>query len=170
MRVRKQPFLVLIGMLAGTLLWAQQGPEGKDEAWKKNYRASATKFDDLVDTRLDVKFDYDKSYMYGKAWVTLKPHFYPTDTVALDAKGMDVHKVAIVNGGALSPLKYEYDGMVLHIHLDKTYKYTEKYTLFIDYTSKPNELKVKGSAAISDAKGLYFINPKGEEKGKPTQI
>ncbi|MFM9481371.1 hypothetical protein, partial [Streptomyces scabiei] len=28
----------------------------------------------------------------------------------------------------------------------------------------------KGSAAITDAKGLYFINPKGEEKDKPTQI
>jgi len=73
MRVRKQPFLVLMGILSGTLLWAQQGTEGKDEAWKKNYRATATKFNDLVDTRLDVKFDYDKSYMYGKAWVTLKP-------------------------------------------------------------------------------------------------
>ncbi|HEV3326566.1 MAG TPA: M1 family metallopeptidase, partial [Puia sp.] len=46
-----------------------------------------------------------------------------------------------------------------------------KYTLYIDYTSKPNELKVhQGSAAITDAKGLYFINPKGEEKDKPTEI
>ena len=31
-------------------------------------------------------------------------------------------------------------------------------------------VKVKGSAAITDAKGLYFINPTGEEKDKPTQI
>src|SRR5205085_4154738 len=80
------------------------------------------------------------------------------------------NKVAIVKEGTTTPLKYDYDGMVLRIHLDKTYKYTEKYTVFVDYTSKPNELKVKGSAAISDAKGLYFINPKGEEKDKPTQI
>jgi aminopeptidase N len=158
-----------MGLLSGHLLWAQQ--EDKDEAWKNIYRATATKFDDLVDTRLDVKFDYDKSYLYGKAWITLKPHFYPTDTVSLDAKGMDIHKVAIVKGGHTTPLKYDYDGMVLRIHLDKTYKYTEKYTVFIDYTSKPNELKVhNGSAAITDAKGLYFINPKGEEKDKPTQI
>jgi len=155
--------------LSGHLLWAQQ--EDKDEAWKNVYRATATKFDDLVDTRLDVKFDYDKSYLNGKAWITLKPHFYPTDSVSLDAKGMDIHKVAIVKGGQMAPLKYEYDGMILRIHLDRTYKYTEKYTIFIEYTSKPNELKVhNGSAAITDAKGLYFINPKGEEKGKPTQI
>jgi aminopeptidase N len=158
-----------MGLLSAHLLWAQQ--EDKDEAWKNIYRATATKFDDLVDTRLDVKFDYDKSYLYGKAWITLKPHFYPTDSVSLDAKGMDIHKVAIVRGGQTTPLKYDYDGMVLRIHLDKTYKYTEKYTVFIDYTSKPNELKVhNGSAAITDAKGLYFINPKGEEKDKPTQI
>lgn len=170
MRLRKRPFFALIGILSGTLLWAQQGPEGKDEAWKKSYRATATKLHDLIDTRLDVKFDYDKSYMYGKAWVTLKPHFYPTDSLSLDAKGMEIHNVAIVKEGRTEPLKYDYDGMVLKIHLDKTYKYTDRYTVFIDYTSKPNELKVQGSAAITDAKGLYFINPKGEEKNKPTEI
>jgi aminopeptidase N len=42
--------------------------------------------------------------------------------------------------------------------------------LYIDYVSKPNDLKAQGSAAITDAKGLYFINPTGEEKDKPTQI
>lgn len=31
-------------------------------------------------------------------------------------------------------------------------------------------MKVKGSAAINDAKGLYFINPKGEDKGKPPRF
>jgi aminopeptidase N len=170
MQIRKRPLLVLMGLLSGTLLWAQQGAEEKDDSWKKVYRSTATKLNDLVDTRLDVKFDYDKSYMYGKAWVTLKPHFYPTDSLALDAKGMDIHKVAIVKDGKSEPLKYEYDGMVLNIHLGRTYKYTEKYTVFVDYTSKPNEVKTHGSAAITDAKGLYFINPKGEEKGKPTQI
>ena len=150
---------------------AQETPPSGDEPWKKIYRATATKYDDLVNTKLEVKFDYDKSYMYGKAWVTLKPHFYPTDTVSLDAKGMDIHTIAIDKDGRTAPLKYDYDGMVLRIHLDKTYKRTEKYTLFIDYTAKPNELKIhQGSAAITDAKGLYFINPKGEEKDKPTQI
>jgi aminopeptidase N len=40
----------------------------------------------------------------------------------------------------------------------------------VDYTAKPEELKAEGSEAITDAKGLYFINPKGEEANKPTQI
>ncbi|MEO6313445.1 MAG: M1 family metallopeptidase [Chitinophagaceae bacterium] len=134
------------------------------------YRATSPRINDLVHTKLDVRFDYNKSYLYGKAWVTLKPHFYATDSVLLDAKGMDINKVSLVKGTSLAPLKYKYDGMMLTIKLDKEYKETERYTVYIDYTSKPNELKVKGSEAIKDAKGLYFINPKGEEKDKPTQI
>lgn len=149
---------------------AQEDAAPQDTTWKKVYRASAPKINDLVHTKLDVKFDYAKSYMYGKAWITLKPHFYATDSLALDAKGMDIHKVAIVKGGTQTPLKYQYDGWILNIKLDKSYKGGENYTVFIDYTSKPNELQVQGSAAITDAKGLYFINPTGEEKDKPTQI
>ena len=171
MRHRTKLLSVLVpALLSGTLLVHAQEAKQPDEAWKKEYRATATKYDDLINTKLDVKFDYAKSYLYGKAWVTMKPHFYPTDTVVLDAKGMDINKVAIEKEGKQTALKFDYDGMILRIHLDRTYKYTESFTLFIDYTSKPNELKVKGSAAITDAKGLYFINPKGEEKGKPTQI
>ena len=163
--------LVSVSILFTTSIRAQESQQPADDAWKKVYRATATKLDDLISTKLDVKFDFDKSYMYGKEWVTLKPHFYPTDTLELDAKGMDIHKIEMVREGKDMPLKFDYDGMTLRIHLDRVYARTERYTLYIDYTSKPNELKIhRGSAAITDAKGLYFINPKGEEKDKPTQI
>lgn len=150
---------------------AQPAPGGKrDESWKKIYRASATKINDLVHTKLDVRFDYDKAYMYGKAWITLQPHFYATDSLTLDAKGMNINAVALVANGKQQPLKYEYDSAYLYINLGRSYKQGEKYTVFIDYVAKPNEYQAKGSAAITDAKGLYFINPKGEDKNKPTQI
>ncbi|HRX93331.1 MAG TPA: M1 family aminopeptidase, partial [Chitinophagaceae bacterium] len=129
-----------------------------------------TKVNDLVHTKLEAKFDYDKAYMFGKVWITLKPHFYSTDSLELDAKGMDIHEVALVKGTLKKKLKYKYDGWKLFITLDKSYKGGEPYTVYIDYTAKPNEVEVKGSAAISDAKGLYFINPKGDIKDKPTQI
>jgi len=165
----KKPFLIG-SLLVITLVKTQTGLGQADTSWKSIYRETAPRINDLVHTKLDVHFDYAKSYMYGKAWITLKPHFYLTDSLSLDAKGMDISKVAVVKGGSNDPLKYSYDGMILNIKLDRTYKGGENYTIYIDYTSKPNELKVKGSAAITDAKGLYFINPRGEEKGKPTQI
>ena len=84
---------------------------------------------------------------------------------------MKINKVEIVKtGGKNGTLKYNYDKSSLNITLDRSYKATEQYTVYIDYTAMPNELKVEGSAAITDAKGLYFINPMGEDKNKPTQI
>ena len=161
----------LLAFIAGPFfVLAQPGPESKDTSWKKILRESDPRVNDLVHTKLDVKFDYTKSYLYGKAWVTLKPHFYNTDSLLLDAKGMDIKEVSMMKGAAKSKLKYNYDGMQLRITLDKMYKGGENYTIYIDYTSKPNELTVKGSAAITDAKGLYFINPTGKDKDKPTQI
>ena len=141
-----------------------------DSSWKKIYRESYPKTNELVHTKLEVKFDFSKSWMYGNATITLQPHFYSTDSLTLDAKGMEIKEVAIVKGAVKSQLKYEYDGLQLFIKLDKMYKGAEKYTIFIDYISKPDELKVEGSAAITNAKGLYFINPLGEDKEKPIQI
>ena len=149
---------------------AQQFEAPEDTTWKKTYRASYPKTNELVHTKLEVKFDFEKAWMYGKAWLTLKPHFYATDTLTLDAKGMDIKEIAIIKGLSKSSLKYTYDSLQLFIKLDKMYKGGENYVLYIQYTAKPNELKVKGSDAITDAKGLYFINPKGEDKDKPTQI
>ncbi len=163
--------LLMLVLSAGTFFAnAQNEEQPKDTSWKKIYRESYTKINNLVHTKLDVKFDYDKSYLFGKEWLTLQPHFYATDSVLLDAKGMEIKEVAVVRGTIKRPLKFTYDGMQLNIKLDKLYKGGEKYTLYFDYISKPNELKVAGSAAITDAKGLYFINPKGEDKNKPTQI
>lgn len=134
------------------------------------YRATPERINNLVHTKLEAGFDYQNQQLNGKVWITLKPHFYPTDSLTLDAKGMDIKEVALVKGGKNSLLKHNYDGMFLRINLDKVYRNTEAYTVYIAYTAKPNEYKAKGSAAITDAKGLYFINPLGEEKDKPTQI
>ncbi|WP_345948793.1 M1 family metallopeptidase [Mucilaginibacter sp. PAMB04274] len=148
---------------------AQQAPAPENPNFKI-YRATTEKINDLVHTKLDVRFDYKKRYLYGKEWVTLKPHQYPTDSLRLDAKGMDIKTVAVVKAGKNTPLKFTYDSLSLAIKLDKVYRNSENYTIYIDYTSKPDELKAQGSAAISDAKGLYFINPDSASKNKPVQV
>ena len=149
----RNTFLLGLGLLLASPGYAQT--EGAT-AFETPYRASATKVNDLVHTKLDVRFDYAKRYLYGTEQITLKPHGYATDSLRLDAKGMDIKSVGLVNGGNVSPLKYDYsDGMNLRINLGRTFKPGEEYMVAIEYTAKPDELKVKGSAAITDAKGLY---------------
>lgn len=164
--MKKIHLLFLLALTVSAVSLSQ--PANND--WKKIYRAVPTKVNDLVHTKLNARFDYTKSQLLGDVWITLRPHFYTTDSLQLDAKGMDIQQVAIIKGAKSSPLKYTYNGMNLFIQLDKSYTRNEQYTIYIKYTAKPDELEVKGSAAITDAKGLYFINPKGEEKDKPTQI
>lgn len=134
------------------------------------YRASATRYNDLVHTKLDVRFDYEKAWLYGKATITAHPHFYPQNTLVLDARGMEIHEVSLVEGNEHKKLNYSYAGDVMTIQLDKEYRKEQHFTVFIDYTAKPNDLKKGGSNAINSDKGLYFINPLGKDPNKPIQI
>ena len=161
----------IVSALAVTTVCAQApAPKAEDPAMKI-YRAAPPKVNDLVHTKLDVRFDYKKRFMYGKEWVTLHPHFYPTDSLRFDAKYMDINNIAIVKNGKNVPLKFTYqDSLSVAIKLDKVYKGGENYTIYISYTAKPEQVKSKGSVAINSAKGLYFINPDSTEKDKPVQI
>ncbi len=160
-------FLIL-GFLTKPFAQAVQTTE--DTSWQTNYRAFATKSTDLVHTKLVANFDYQKSQMNGEVWIKLRPHFYPSNSLVLDAKGMNIDQVALVINNNKKKLAYNYDGLLLNIFLDKTYKATDHYTVYIKYTAKPNDYKAAGSAAITDVKGLYFINPLGKDSTKPTQI
>ncbi len=166
----KKIICMLTIMVSSISLFAQPEEKSADTSWKTMYRESSSRINNLVHTKLDVRFDYDKAWMYGKEWLTLQPHFYPTDSLLLDAKGMEIKELSVIKGTLKSPLKYTYDGMQLKIKLDRSYTAKEKYTLYFDYISKPNDLNLKGSVAIAGAKGLYFINPKGTEPNKPIQI
>lgn len=162
----KYTFLGLI-VLMSPKIEAQNKAEKVDEL--SIYRTTPLKTHDLIHTKLEVSFDYEKRYLYGKEWITLKPHFYETDSLKLDAKGMDFKEIAIIDGKKSIPLQYKYDNEELSIALNRKYKRTEKYTIFINYTAKPAELKSKAGESITNSNGLYFINP--DEKGdKPTQI
>ncbi len=130
------------------------------------YHETAVRINDLVHTKLDVRFDFKKRYLYGKEWVTLRPHMYPTDSLILDAKGMEIRNVSIMKKGNPIPLKFTYDNRRLKIKLDKVYQNTDSYIVFIDYIAKPDELR----GVKKNGKGLYFINPDSAEKDKPTQL
>lgn len=130
------------------------------------YRGEEEKVFNLVHTKLKVSFNFESKTMNGEEWLTVKPHFYESDTLVLDAKAMLIHEISLKN----KKLQYKYDNQNLTISLPKKYNRNEEITIYIKYTAQPEKVKQKGSDAISDAKGLYFINPTGTEKNKPTQI
>lgn len=158
--------IAILGILLSANVFAQTETSGRNEV----YRATHTKLTELKHTKLKVSFDYQKEQMNGEEWLTASPYFYATNELILDAKGMLIHEVALDQNGKKSPLKYDYKNDILKITLDKTYAKNQDYTIYIKYTARPNEVKQQGSAAINDAKGLYFINAQGQDPGKPTQI
>src|SRR5688572_958399 len=95
--------LVLCCFFASGVFGQVHSKKSQDSSWKTFYRAFAPKVNNLVHTRLDATLDFNKSYLIGKAWITLKPHFYPTDSLTLDAKGMTINSVAIVKAGKNIP-------------------------------------------------------------------
>lgn len=156
---------------------------------KKIYRATNTKSSDIIHTKLWVSFDWQKSQLAGKAEIQVRPYFYPTDMLYLNARGMDIKSVKLaekqikelpVKKGGKSvvtedvfiekPVTYKYENDSLKINLGKEYTAKESYFVTIEYVAKPNELKKGGSGAISDDKGLYFINPTGSDPDKMPQI
>ena len=141
----------------------EPGPESYS---LKEYNPSAKRENDLLHTKLDLRFNWEKEQVTGKATLTLKPYFYPTGKVTLDAKGFEFQKVTFE--GSNEPLKYEYDGDQVAIELGKKFNRNEEYKLYIEYTATPAQSG--GSAAITSDKGLFFINPRGEDTGKPQQI
>lgn len=129
------------------------------------YRAAFERKFDLIHTKLDLKFDFSKQWVIGIVELTLKPYFFAQKQLVLDAKGMDVN--SIKNSSGVS-LKFVNNGSTIEIDLEKPYNKNEELKLIIDYIAKPEESG--GSAAITSDKGLFFINPMGEEADKPTQI
>ncbi len=158
--------LSLLGVFFSGNAFAQTETSGRTEVYQQTH----TKTTELKHTKLKVNFDYQKEQMGGEEWLTAAPYFYPSDSLVLDAKAMLIHEVALEKNGTKTPLKYEYKNDMLKITLDKIYNRNQDYTVYIKYTARPNEVSQRGSAAISDAKGLYFVNAQGTETDKPTQI
>lgn len=157
-------------MIRSLVLLAFAVLRGPGDPAAGTYRAAAPRINDLVHTRLDVRFDYRRRYLYGKEWVTLTPHYHPTDSLRLDARGMEIKQVALVQNGKPIPLHYSYDGRSIYIRLNRTWRRRESYTIYIDYISKPAELKFSDTSLRKYNSGLYFVNPDSAEKDKPVQI
>lgn len=136
----------------------------------ESYKPSARRDFDLLHTELDLEFDWERQAVLGKARLRLKPYFYPQKIVSLDAKDYEVGPVYLVEGKELSKLSYRYDEKRLEVYLPKELSAADTVEIEINYTAFPERNAGNGSQAITDTKGLYFIDPLDTIPGKPRMI
>ncbi len=143
--------------------------EDKNLVEVKLYKSEQTRHFRLIHTKLEVSFDWEKQYMHGIATLILEPFFYAQSNLVLNAKGFDIHNVSIIKGENHEHLNFKYDGKRINIDLGKEYERGQKINILVNYTAKPDEGEY-GDNFNNDQKGLYFINPHGDESDKPQQI
>ncbi|TAH23974.1 MAG: M1 family peptidase [Cytophagales bacterium] len=141
----------------------------KVSSHKHPYQASKTRTFDLIHTKLEVNFDWQKQYLNGKATLLLKPYFYQQSILNLDAKGMDILSIQILHKEKYTPT-YQYNKKSIAITLKEPCQLGDSINVEITYIAKPNELPKGGSEAITEDKGLYFINADGKDYSKPKQV
>jgi aminopeptidase N len=122
----------------------------------------------IVHTRLELSPLWNTSQLKSKAVLTVLPYFYGQDTLRLDAKGFTIESPIKINN--IATTAYTYDNAQITISLGKMYSASDTLKIEINYLANPNNIVVKGSSAIVSDKGLYFINPKNEEKNIPRQF
>ncbi len=148
----------------------QIGYHQSDTSTVEDYHPSADRMNDLIHSSLKLQPDWDKKELNGQATLTLKPYFYPVTYLQLDAKGFDLHQVAMISDDDTLNLTYQYDDMKqLDIDLGQTFHRNDRYTIYIDYTARPQRLDSIGITG-NDEKGIYFINPEGKDRNTPRQF
>jgi len=100
------------------------------------YHGSRTLDNDLIHTKLDVRFNMSAQELMGKATLTLKPVFYPVNNLILDAKYFTFTQVRL-NGPNGPSLKYDYDNAQINIQLGKLFSRKDQYKVYLEYTAHP---------------------------------
>jgi aminopeptidase N len=139
---------------------------------KGDFHPAHTQLWQLVHTKLEIRPDWQKQWLYGKATLTLTPHFYAQKSLNLDAIGFEIRKVSLLENMQNKNISYDYDGKVLRLNLEKSYEKGQNINIEIVYIAKPNEALYPDSQAGNSAKeeGLFFINPLNKTPNKPQQI
>lgn len=134
------------------------------------YNPSVKKDFDILHTDLDLSFDFKRQAVIGKAELTIKPFFYPNKELVLDAQDFELGEIFFVQNGNRESITYDYDEAKLRIHLPRVLTKADTFRIALDYSAFPERNAGGGSQAITDTKGLYFIDPLDTLPDKPTMI
>lgn len=141
--------------------------DGED---RERYRSSATRLFDILHTDLDLAFDWQSQTVLGEAVLTVKPFLKPQNILVLDARDFEFHGIYLLDQAEKLELDYVYETKQVHISLPSLYTRFDTLQIQLNYTAFPEKNAGNGSAAISDTKGLYFIDPLDTIPGKPSMI
>lgn len=136
----------------------------------EKYKPSARRDFDILHMDLDLQFDWENQSVTGKATLKVKPFFYSQKVLVLDAKDFEVGSVGLVVGDSLQKLSYRYNEKELSVFLPKELTSNDTVKLEVNYKAFPERNSGDGSKAITDTKGLYFIDPLDTVADKPTMI
>ena len=103
-----------------------------------------------MDLWLDV--DFEKEQVHGKSRIFLEPHFYPMDTLKLDAKFLGIKSCRL--SGDSSETRFSYDSLVLRIPLPVSYLKGQLISVEMKYVSRPAYARRRYSESLD---GLYFV-------------
>ena len=136
-----------------------------------DYRESHPMDVEIHHVELDIGFDYQNQSVSGIARLLISPHFYPVKTFELDAKEFELGRISRIDGQDTVKLGYSYTGgEKITIFLPEEINKEDSVWVEINYTAFPERNTQAGSAAITDTKGLYFIDPLDTVPNKPTMI
>src|SRR4030095_14259591 len=131
------------------------------------YHPAAERQWDLLHTMLDLSFDWEKSAVIATATLTLTPLFYPQNELRLDAVDFEIRKIMI---GDKVITNFKYDSNQISIPFATTMARRDRLMVTIEYSATPKSDKTDEGAAITDDKGLYFIDPLDTLPDEPRQI
>jgi aminopeptidase N len=158
-------FIFFIGLILVhlSLCFGQEKPLLNNDV----FQPSNKRIIDIVHTQLEVTPDFKNLSLYGKAFLILKPFNKNLQTITLDAKGMTIQKVAILEENVLQPLDYTYDNLQIQIALLNEIGVEDSITIFVEYSAHPYNLETKG-ISLAAGRGLFIIDPmdKNPYKGK----
>ncbi len=108
---------------------------------------------DVAHVALNLAVDLDKQRVSGVVTTTFRALFDELRSVQLSASELEIERVALVGGPALSASQ---DGRALIIALDRPYQHGETFSIEIAYTAHPRI-------------GLHFVGPAPEDPTRPVQ-
>ena len=135
------------------------------------YKPSATRFWNLVHTRLELDFDIPAERVNGLARLRLSTFAKSRDSLVLDAKKMVIEGVYLKEKIS-RPLVYRQnaDTTTCTVFFQQAIAADDTIEIELRYHNLPKQIVEQPGEAITADQGIYFIDPRNIDPDVPTQV